>query len=329
MRRRWLTIAVILTAPSGCDNVRWGGVDVRLDAPPVRAEAATAPGKAEAKDSTPLPELPTGPLLFAGTRAGDSATLVVVGEVKGSSLGALPSDDQVPRFREYLTARLLAPGTDLILFAGGVRVGRMTVASTGVDPRFCVARPTVTGVVELVPEAAAAQRFMALPASAAVTRSYEPYHDYHHDYDQRVASLNLAAAAIPTVGAAWPPALLEARADIQAFRLSGTDAIAATFLYQDRLAVAAPQDGTYSLFLVGTAQPGGYRESYVSYRPAADDGKGAPRYFDHLDWDGDGTPEILLDVFGASKRWFSGLGERGGQWVQTFEDPCGAPKPGR
>jgi hypothetical protein len=329
MRRRWLTIAVILTAPSGCDNVRWGGIDVRLEQPPARdtATAQTAGVAAQAEDSTPLPPLPTGPLLFAGTRNGDRATLVVVGSVKGDSLEALPSDTDAPRFRERLTDELLPPGTDLVLFSEGVRVGRLTVDSTGVDRRFCVARPTVAGLVELVPDASAARRFMALPEAAADKRPYEAYHEYHHDYDQRVASLNLAGAAINQVGARWPTALLDARADIQAFRLADTDAIAATFLLSDRLTVSEPGENAYSLFLIGTAAPGGYRNSYVAYRPVAEDGKGAPRYFDHLDWNGDGTPDILLDVFGARSRWFAGLADRGGQWVRTFEDPCGAPKP--
>jgi hypothetical protein len=329
MRRRWLTIAVILTAPSGCDNVRWGGIDVRLEQPPAQDTAAvqTAQSTAEAEDSTSLPPLPTGPLLFAGTRNGDRATLVVVGSVAGDSLAAIPSDTEVPRFREHLTDALLSPGTNLVLFSEGVRVGRLTVDSTGVDQGYCVARPTVMGMVELVPDASGVQRLMALPEAAASGRPYEPYHEYHHDYDQRVASLNLAGAAINQVGARWPAALLDARADIQAFRIADADAIAATFLLSDRLAVSEPGDHAYSLFLIGTAVPGGYRNSYVAYRPVAEDGKGAPRYFGHLDWNGDGAPDILLDVFGARSRWFAGLAERGGQWVRTFEDPCGAPKP--
>jgi hypothetical protein len=329
MRRRWLTIAVILTAPSGCDNVRWGGVDVHLEHPSAldTAAAGTALDTAKAQDSTSLSPLPTGPLLFAGTRNGDRATLVVVGSVAGDSLEALPSDTEVPHFRERLTDALLPPGTDLVLFSEGVRVGRMTVDSTGVDPSFCVARPTVTGTVELVPDASGAQRLMALPEAAAANRPYGSYREYQHNYDQRVASLNLAGVALNRFGARWPATLLEARADIRAFRLATTDAFAATFLLSDRLAVSEPRANAYSLFLIGTAEPGGYRTSYVAYRPVAEDGKGAPRYFDHLDWNGDGTPDVLLDVFGARSRWFAGLAERDGQWVRTFEDPCGAPKP--
>jgi hypothetical protein len=328
MLRRWLTIAVILTAPSACDNVKWGGIDVHLQTPPTRAEAS--PGAAaERTDSASAPGQEAGPLLLAGTRTGDSATLVVVGDVEGDSLGALPGDSATHGTRDDATARLLSPGSDFVLFSGGVRVGHMKVSSTGVDSSYCVPRPTVTGVVEVVPEAAGAQRFMALPPSAAATRPYEPYHAYHDTYDQRVASLNLAAAAIRKLGAAWPTSLLDSRADIQALQLADTDAFAATFVFRDRLAVGPPPAGAYSLFVMGMDQAGSYQQSYMAYRAVADQGKGDPRYFDHLDWDGDGTQEILLDVFGASRRWFAGLGRRGGSWVQTFQGSCAPSGAGR
>lgn len=327
MRRRWLTIAVILTAPSACDNVKWGGVDVRLEKPPVHAEAAPDT-TAVHQDSTALPVHISGPFLLAGTRRGDSATLAVVGDVEGDSLRGFPSDADDPGFREHVTSRFLSPGTDFILFSGGVRVGSMTVASTAVDSTFCVPRPTVSGVVELVPGAAGARRFMALPATAAAGRPYEPYHAYQDTYDQRVASLNFAVAEIPKVKAAWPTSVLGARADIQAFQIADTAAFAATFLFRDTLAVSPPGNGAYSLFVMGQAGPAGYQQAYVAYRSAADQGKGDPRYFDHLDWTGKGTPEILLDVFGAHHRWFATLGRRGGSWVQTFQDPCGVQAAG-
>ena len=60
------------------------------------------------------------------------------------------------------------------------------------------------------------------------------------------------------------------------------------------------------------------------YRAVDTDGKGAPRYFDHLDWNGDGTEEILLDVLGSNRRWFAGLGRTDGSWIRTFQDACGS-----
>jgi len=327
MRRRWLLLAVILTVPSGCDNVSWGGVDVRMQAPPPQAEVRPE-AEEEAPPEVALPPLPDGPILLAGSRDGDTATLTVVGEVRGDGLGALPSEAQAPGFLAHFTRSLLAPGTELVLFAEGARVGRLTVTETSQDDRFCSPRAQVTGVVELVPGASAARRLLALTDTAAVRRPYTEFRTRDHDYDQRVASLALAQEAIPVVGATWPPSLLESRADIQAFRMPDASgpSVAATFLYGDRLAVgAATAEGAYSLFVMGTSGGRGYRSAYVGFRRPAVEGKGVPRYFGHLDWDGDGDSEILLDVFGAESRWHASLGQRGGSWVQTFEDPCGAP----
>jgi len=326
MRRRWLLFAVILTVPYGCDNVTWGGVDVRLQDPPPKVEAAVAPGD-EAAEGVALPEVLQGPILFAGTREGDSATLVAVGEVRGDGLVPFPSEAEAPGFRERFTRTRLAPGTEIVLFSEGVRVGRLTVTETGTDNRFCVPRASVTGVLEVTPDAAGARRLMALLDTSAVRRPYARYRAWEHDYDQRVASLNLASEAIPVVGAPWPPSLLESRADIQAFRLPETNAgtVAATFLFDDRLSVAAPANDAYALFIMGTGAPSGYRSDFIWYRRAADDGKGAPRYFGHLDWNRDGRSEILLDVFGAEHRWFAGIARRNGTWVRTFQDPCGEP----
>ncbi|GMV04985.1 MAG: hypothetical protein AMXMBFR53_12650 [Gemmatimonadota bacterium] len=327
MRRRWLLLAVILTVPSGCDNVSWGGVDVRMQAPPPPAEAAPE-AEGEAALEVSLPPLPGGPLLLVGTRDEDTATLTVVGEVRGDGLAALPPETEAPGYLAHLARSLLAPGTELVLFAEGARVGRLTVTETSQDDHSCVPRAQVTGVVELVPGASAARRLFALRDTGAVRRPYTEFRLRDHDYDQRVASLELAQEAIPVVGAAWPPSLLESRADIQAFRMPDASgpSVAATFLYGDRLSVgAATAEGAYSLFVVGTSGGSGYRSSYVGFRRPSVEGKGIPRYFGHLDWDGDGDSEILLDVFGAESRWYAALGQRGGSWVQTFEDPCGAP----
>lgn len=326
MRRRWLLFAVILTAPYGCDNVTWGGVDVRLQDPPPKV-AAEAKAEAGVEEGVPLPELPTGPILLAGNRDGDSATLVAVGEVRADGLAPFPSEAEAPGFLEHFSKTMLAPGTELVLFSEGARIGRLTVTETTTDTRFCVPRASVTGVLEVTPGASAARRLMALVDTGAVRRPYAPFRTWEHDYDQRVASLALASDAIPVVGAAWPPSLLESRADIQALHLpeSNDNTVAATFLVADRLAAAEPGSGAYALFVMGSGGSRGYTSDFVWYRDAGRQGKGAPRYFGHLDWNRDGRSEILLDVFGAKSRWFAAIAERNGAWVETFQDPCGVP----
>jgi hypothetical protein len=327
MRRRWLAIAVILIVPSGCDNVKWGGISVHLQQPAVQGPRTAAP----TRKSGPTPPvvhvpLPAGPILLTGTRDGNSATLTVVGAVTGDSLAPFPSDKAIPGYRAYFTRQLLAPGSELVLFSDGVRVGHLTVADTGVDSGYCVPRPTVTGVVELVPAAAGAKHFLALTGSAAGRRPYGPYEALRDNYDQRVASLTLASQAIRQVGATWPSSLLDSRANIQVFQLQGAPGpyVAATFLYQDRLSTAAPGANAYALFVMGAERDSTtYRSEFVWYRKADTDGKGAPRYVDHLDLNGDGRSEVLLDMFGSGTRWFALLGEHAGSWATTYEDPCG------
>ncbi len=325
MRRRWLLLAVILSAPSGCDNVKWGGVDVRLQAPPAQVEPPPEPA-AEGPQATALPPLPSGPVLLAGTREGDLATLTVVGEVRGDALGPLPSEEEAPGFLEHFIRSLLPPGTELVLFSDGARVGRLTVSATATDTLHCRPRAQVTGVVELRPGASDAVRLLALTDSAARLRAWGTPRAQVLEYDQRAGSIAMATEAIRQVGAEWPTSLVESRGDIQAFRMGDAPApsLAATFLLRDQLAVAEPGAGAWSLFVLGTAQGGAYRADYFAFR-RAEEGKAAPRFFSHLDWDGDGDSEILLHVFGARTRWFAALGQRGGGWVQTFQDPCGAP----
>jgi len=328
MRRKLLAIAVILTVVSGCDNVTWGGADLRLNPPRTKAELAgqaPLPTAASVEEEEPLRDLPDGPILLAGSRSGTQATLTVVGEVQVDALGAFASDDDIPGFRDRFTSEFLALGSEWVLFSQGVRVGRLTATETGIAEDFCVPRPTISGTVELVPNAADAQRFLALPASVAADRTYDPYQVHRHDYDQRVGSLSLATAVIPRVNAAWPPeGVLSARADIQAFQMVGapTEAIAATFLFRDQLGVSDASPDAYSLFLMGRPSGDAYEPVYVWHRPVGTEGKGAPRYFDHLDWDGDGNEEVLLDVFGSERRWFAALAERSGSWVRTSEDSC-------
>ncbi|HSM62218.1 MAG TPA: hypothetical protein VK849_15525 [Longimicrobiales bacterium] len=325
MRRRWILFAVILTAPTGCDNVAWGGVDVRLEGP-TSPPAVYASEPEDTVEAIVLPELPTEPILLAGTRTGDTARMTVVGPVQGAALGAFPSDDELPNFRDHFANTLLAPGTELVLFSEGVRVGRMTVASTVIDETLCVPHPVAVGVAELLPGASQVERLMALRDTSADDR---PFGDYAPPggLDQRAVTLALGANAIEESGAPWPPSLTGARADFQAFRRpEGPGAeVATTFLFADELGALEPQaPNAYALFVLGAQEAGRWRPQYVWYRRAdGRGGKGAPRYFGTLDWDGDGSSEILLEVFGTSRRWFAALGQRDSVWVETFQDPCG------
>ena len=327
MQKHLLAIAVMLTVGNGCDNVAWGGIDVELQPPP------TTPDAVAEVEETPVEEGPENvdaPVLLAGTRDGARADLVVVSEVHPQGLRPFPD----PRFPED-TARLAemaAPGSTWILFSEGVRVGRLLADESGTADTFCGDPTRISGIVELVPDAAPAERLLALPAADADDRPYGEFEAIQHEYDQRVATLSIAGEAIPRFGATWPEqGVLDARDHIQAFQLRSMlgRTIAATFVVQDELAVAPPRQGAYALFVLGHQAGAEYREAFTWFRSVDTEGKGAPRYFDHLDWNGDGSDEILLDVFGANRRWFAALGQRNDEWVRTYQDVCGTGSAGQ
>ncbi|MDX1645778.1 MAG: hypothetical protein R3304_01445 [Longimicrobiales bacterium] len=327
MRKHLLAAVLILTGTTGCDNVAWGGIDVQLRSPGAPQQADPVAGDVVSEPDS-VAKVP-GPVLLAGRRVGDRAELVVVGEVLSDGLSRFP-DPRYPRDASRL-ARLAEPGSEWVLFSEGVRVGRMIADTSGTAEEFCGAGPRISGVVELIPTAAAVERLLAFPAADADGRAaepyapFDPYREHAHTYDQRVASLSIAGEAIARYGEPWPPGgVLGLRAHIQAFQLSDAERpwIAATFVSQDRLGIVSPRPGAYALFVMGRPVEGEYVETFTWYRSVEAEGKGVPRYHDHLDWDGDGADEILLDVFGAERRWFVGLDRQSGMWVRAYEDPC-------
>ena len=336
MVRRCLTLAVIVTGLSACDNVEWGGSLVSLQPPPPVLDADGNPTNRD-EDEVVLPPLPEGALLLVGTRDSARATLAVVGEIRGDIVVPLASEDDAPGYGDYVAGALLTPGTEFMLFAAGARVGRMIASETGVDTRFCQPRPTVSGVVEMIPTALDATRFLALPMDRAGVRGFAPVETYDDTYEQRAASIDMAASAIREVGARMPPALVPARADLQPIELLGVPgrSIVTTFLHEDQLRVGAPSRNGWSLFMLGVENEGSIDRTFTWYRSVAESGKGAPELVDHLDWDNDGVAELLLEVYGTDSRWFAtvdrrGVGSRGDgeseglEWSVSFEDPCGA-----
>jgi hypothetical protein len=325
MRKHLLAIALIITVAPGCDNVGWGGIDFEIGPPP---DSEVAPVVEEEPEAPPPPTRAIGPVLLAGVRDGERADFVVVGEVRPDGLGPFP-DPSFPEDAGQL-AEMAAPGTEWVVFSEGVRVGRLVVERSGPAAEFCGARTAISGIVELVPSAADAQRLLALPLEWGASRPREAYREIDHVYDQRVTTLSIASEAIPRYGARWPAlGVLDARGHIQAFQLRNTpgQSVAATFIVDDALAVGAPGQRAYSLFVIGQEENGRYREAFTWYRSVDAEGKGAPRYFDHLDWNNDGTDEILLDVFGANERWFAALSRADGDWTRSFEDSCETDNP--
>lgn len=319
--------SVIVLGVSGCDNVEWGGVDYNLRPPPPVAVAATSDSAgAEAEIAAPeMPPLPEGPVLFMGSRSGSRVSLRPIAEISGDSLIPFVSESIAPGYAEYYARNRMGPGTAFTLFAEGARVGTVRADTLFFEPGFCSASPILEGTAELVAGAGNASRFIALPDEATAGVPYATYRNPDHTYEQRVASINLATAAIARTGAVWPQSVLETRVDIQGVPLDGdTDgAVAATFLYRDALSVGpSAAASAYSIFVIGEGGPVDYTSAFTWYRRTSVDGKGAPRLWEQADWDGDGEAEILLQVFGEDARWSAALDRRDGVWTRIYEGSC-------
>ncbi|NNL30597.1 MAG: hypothetical protein HKO77_06225 [Gemmatimonadetes bacterium] len=189
----------------------------------------------------------------------------------------------------------------------------------------------MSGVLELVPSAVAAERFLAFPAEDVADLPYSAFAAHVDVFDQRVAALAIARDAITRNGATLPSdGALGIREHTQAFQ--PVDAarpwVATTFVNRDQLGIGSPSQGAYGLLVVARPEGDGFVEAVSVFRSVEAEGKGVPQYHDHMDWDGDGASEILVDVFGATRRWFAVLDRRDGQWVRSYEDSCGpAPRP--
>jgi hypothetical protein len=316
----------IVIAASGCDNVSWGGIDLRLEGPSddttlARGDTARGPGDLD-------PAAALGPLLYAGARSGDRVEVVPVAEITGAGLRPLPSGPEGEELDRQIIQGRLRHGRELILFHQGVRVGALVVDDTGMErDTYCQSRPWASGPLILLPGAFAAERFLALERAEGIFHPFGPFRELSSEYDQRVASLNLGSEAVTLVGAPWPPSLLDIRQDLQILDLTGGEApaVMATFLHRDQLQVGPAPDDAYALLVLGEPTGPRFDLTYVWYRPVSTEGKGAPRYFSRMDWDGDGQEEVLLEVLGADRRWFAAIDRAPEGWQTVFQDPCGTP----
>ncbi|MDX1567266.1 MAG: hypothetical protein R3223_05655 [Longimicrobiales bacterium] len=340
---------MILTGLMACDNVIWGGVEVHLEAPPATDTVA------EVTDTTPeaerdLPPLDLDPALFVldrrepspggGAGGGDGrgarARLIPVALMGSEGLEAFPGPDQIERLGERFIRERMSPQRRFVLYARGARVGSFYPDSTASAPAFggapasggplCTPRPAVTGWIEILPDAAGEERLVALPEEFAVSLEHGGYQSRTSTRDQRVAALNLASALYVTREIVWPPSVVEARRDMHVFQLPGMEEehIAATFLYGDSLSVGPAPANAYSLFFIGRppAGTGRYQETYVRYREVGPDGKSVPRWITHVDWDGDGSEDALLEIFGETGRSFAALSRSDAGWEQVYEEEC-------
>jgi len=322
--QRLLLFGIVIVV-TGCDNVEWGGIDVSLRSPSDSLVSDRPPADAEVVGDT-VPEGPSlGPVLYLGYRDGEEATLVPVAEIGPDGLFPIEGIGSVEASRAFALDHL-TPGLQFTLFSEGAQIGSFSAESFSVDERYCRVRPQVRGQIQLIPTVSAVQKFLAAPAREGSQLGYGTYSPVAQTTELRNTSLRMALRVLRDVGVFFPGDVRDIRQDIQVFRArpGATPTVVATFVSDDDLAVGPAPREAYSIFLTADDDNGAdYRRTYVDYRLSSLDGKGTTRYFDHLDIDGDGSEEMVIEVMGEQSMWLSTLTRQGGDWVEDYRDPCG------
>jgi hypothetical protein len=124
----------------------------------------------------------------------------------------------------------------------------------------------------------------------------------------------------------WPAAQRDLQA-VDAIR-GGHSEMAATFLVGDNLGIGpAAEDGWAVLYLAAYEQRAGYTPFYSDVRAYARTGKAAPRLVDALDWNGSGSAELLVQVYGTREAWYEAVSRDAGRWERIWEgERCLEPR---
>ncbi|HEX2166350.1 MAG TPA: hypothetical protein VHG09_03835, partial [Longimicrobiales bacterium] len=314
-------VGLIVILLTGCDNVSWGGTDIAVVPPPPKAEALP-----EGSEEAGVEPLPTNPILYYVARTAEGGFMTPVGQISGDSLMPIRSAGDPSTYAGRFVAEFMRQGGEFTLFSGGRRAGTFVVHNAGVpETPTCPLLPTASGALELSSDVTAVE-FLALARADAPTvppRADRP--EVPPGVRARIAPI-LAERAVRTRGAELPGNWAAALEQITVFPTGpgGTNAYTSTLLVGDTLGPGLDNDG-YSLFSIfaPTSSQTGYDTTYVAFRSYPETGKAAPRVVDYLDWSRDGTPELLLQVYGVSDAWFEAVGmSQDGQWRRIFRDRC-------
>ena len=303
----------MVIAVGACDNVEWGGIDIDVVPPPSRTPEAAG---TEASDA-----LPEGPILFYVHRDTARTTVIPVGQITGDGLEPVTPSGDPDAFGTRFMDAFLAPGTELALFRRGQRVGSVTVG-TAAMPAGAVCRPLprATGTATLT-GSAETEEFLALDTAVAPesrapdglgrARSMEVTGDM-------MARRMLAERDVPVTSAA------PLRRQLLPFPLADSPdpGFTATYLVDDSLGLGQDDAGAALFALFTPEGQTGYGPAFVGFADYAAGRKAAPRVIDFLDWDRDGSVELLLEVFGTTASWFRAVGRQGEHWGAIFEDQC-------
>jgi hypothetical protein len=304
---------LIVAALSGCDNFFWGGAEFQIvPPPPPQSSLEIEP------DSRVFAEfgLPTGPLVFHLSERDGRSLLVPVAEIGGESLrpvrrpaGVSPEAYET-RFRETV----LPVGAQFAVFRRGARVGTFLAQAEG--PVTACGVPTVVGSTTVVAAAVGLPDFIAFRQGLAP----EPRGEFSppqitgsiNTYASIVAERLILQAGLPRPRS-WPGA----QRDLQSIEImpGGHPEMAATYLVGDDLAVGPGQPEGYSVFYIADYETQrGYMPVYSEVHDYRQGMQAAPRLVDYVFLSDSESPEIIVQVFGATQDWYDVLGFEDGQW---------------
>lgn len=311
-------VLLMLTLLPACDNVEWGGADIEIVPPPPQTSMTPV-----APDDTSFARfgLPTGPVLFHLLQGPGGSRLIPVAEVSGDSLRTLRPPPGVDRqaYEQRFREGVLPVGSQFDIFRRGANVGTFVVQSAGELTPCGV--PTARGNATVVAAAADAPQFLAFRRglSPEVRGEFSPPQitGSIRTYASIVAERLILQAGLPR-----PRSWAGAQEDLQAVEIAagGNPEMAATYLVGDSLAVGPADPQAYSVFYLADYETQrGYSPVYTEVRDYRSTGKGAPELVDYLDWDGDESAELLIEVHGREQSWYQTVGRRGDDWEKTWE----------
>ena len=312
-----LAVLLMVIAIGGCDNVEWGGLDLAILPPPPKAGPVA--GDLEAAE-----RLPENAILYYVSRDSAGASLTPVGEIGEEGLTPIRLGQDAEAAGSQFIAAFMRQGAEFTLFHNGRRAGTLVIDSASIPgTSVCRRLPRATGDVELTDQAGGATEFLAMARTQAPDGRMIPGDTVRVERRMQVVGNILAERTLRARNAPLPN-WSTARRQLFPFRVEGAQDLGftATFLVDDELRVGNDDTG-YSLFIVYTPQAQtGYDTAYVDYTSYTASGKAAPRVIDFLDWDRDGSAELLLEVYGTQNRWFEAVGKTGDEWQRIFQDRC-------
>jgi hypothetical protein len=318
-RLRRASLLLIVAAAAACDNVTWGGTDVQVVPPP------PAPGSLEIEtDAQVFAELglPSGTVLFHLVRDTAETRLVPVAEVAGEAMRTLrrPAGVSSAAYEARFRQAVLPVGAQYDVFRRGSRVGTFVVQGYG-EPTRCGV-PTATGNVTTVAAAADSREFLSFRRGLAPEGRGE-YSPPQITGSIRTYASIVAERLILQAGLPRPRSWAGAQRDLQAIEImpGGNPEMSATYLVGDALQVGPADANGYSIFYLADFETRrGYQPIYSEVRPYNQTGKAAPRLVDHLDWSGNETQDLLIQVFGRDQAWYEAVTRnQRGQWTKTWE----------